>query len=155
MYRKPNNSFSHINDTETFAERQARVKAQTQKDTERAEKKEAIRHALVRARQAQARADFDALGKVMATTTDREKLVEIGRKRKDLVPDTGISHHYENHCWHCPSPISSTIHARCKDCGWYICSECGSCSPNCPQTYYPVNVEDVDPFLNMPDDLIF
>jgi hypothetical protein len=49
--------------------------------------------------QAQARADFDALGEEMAKATTREEFVELGRKREDLAPYTGICYPYENVCW--------------------------------------------------------
>jgi len=102
-----------------------------------------------------ARADFDALGKEMAKATTRAELVELGRKREKLAPYTGNKHVYENVCWCCHSRISSTIHARCLDCGWYICSSCGSCSHVCNKTYKSVfHDEAVDPFLpDFPDDI--
>ncbi len=100
-------------------------------------------------RKRRAREDFDALEIVMAKATTRAELVELGRKRAELVPYTGSKYVYENVCWCCHSRISSAIHARCPDCRWYICSSCGSCSRDCGWTYNPVNVEDVDPFLGM------
>ena len=74
-----------------------------------------------------ARVDFEALGKEMAKATTRTELVELGRKRADLAPHTGVSYVYENYCWNCRGRISSTIHARCPVCRFYICSSCGSC----------------------------
>jgi hypothetical protein len=154
--KNPPNPYSRINDTETYAERQARVKAQTQRDEEAAASGKAKRLALweayaERLAQAkvnpdQARADFDVLGELMAETTDREELVTLGRKRADLAPYTGNSYVYKNHCWYDRHPISSAIHARCPYCGWYICSTCGSCSPTCDKTYHPFHDEAVDPF---------
>src|ERR1051326_8700277 len=73
-----------------------------------------------------ARADFYALGKEMANATTRAELVELGRRRAELAPYTGVSYVYTNHCWKCKGPISSAIHARCSSCGWYICT-CGAC----------------------------
>jgi hypothetical protein len=76
------------------------------------------------------------------------------KEREDLAPHIGIRHPYENVCWRCDSPISSTIHVRCKVCGWYICRKCGSCSPVCNKTYNPVKDEAVDLFPpDYPDDL--
>jgi len=78
-------------------------------------------------RRAKASDDFNALGKEMAKATTRAELVELGRKRADLAPHTGISYVYENHCWQCKTHISSAIHAQCPNCSFYICSSCGSC----------------------------
>lgn len=128
--QQPPNPYSQINDKETFAERQARVRAQTQKDEEAVARAEAYRQARAKAnaeRQAQARADFDALGKEMAKATTRAERVELGRKRADLAPYTGFHHDYESHCWNCKMHISSAIHAQCPDCTYYICSNCNSC----------------------------
>lgn len=119
-------------------ERQAQAIAEKREEQERRAR---IREERVR----RARADFDALGEEMAKATTRAKLVELGRKRADLAPYTGDPHPYENHCWNCPSRISSTIHARCSVCRWYICSNCGSCSHDCNRIY--------NPFQDMPDDL--
>jgi hypothetical protein len=156
MYN-PHNEYSQINDTETYAERQARVRAQTQKEEERAAKRQAEYQARAKAfaeRQVQARADFDALGEEMAKTTTREELVELGRKREDLAPYTGNSYVYENVCWCCGGRISSAIHARCPVCRWFICSKRGSCSPVCNRKYTPIRDETNDPFLpDYPDDL--
>jgi len=74
-----------------------------------------------------ARADFDALGKEMAEAATRAELVELGRRRADLAPHTGVSYVYENHCWNCKKQISSAIDAQCSVCRFYICSSCGSC----------------------------
>src|SRR5207248_2020462 len=92
-----------------------------------------------------ARAEFDALGKEMAKTTDRAELVELGRKRTNLARDTGVSYVYLNHCWNCHSDISSEINARCPGCKLFICSFCGSCF--CNVTSNPVHIETNDPFL--------
>ena len=92
------------------AERQAQAKAEEREEYER-----------------RARADFDALGKEMAKATTRAELVELGRKRADLAPHTGVSYVYTNHCWKCKEHISSAIHAQCSGCRFYICSSCDSC----------------------------
>jgi len=114
--------------------------------------------AQARANQEQARADFDALGKEMAKATSRAELVKLGRKRADLAQYIGVSSgDYESHCWRsCPSRISSAVHARCPACGWYICNNCSSCSPDCNWngTLNPVQDKTVNPFLDMPDDFI-
>lgn len=103
-----------------YAERQAKQRAEIE------------RQAQIKAEnERRARADFDALGQLLAKSTDRKESIEIARKREDLAPHTGRTFSYENHCWNCKSHISSAIHARCKDCRWYICSSCGSCSPDC------------------------
>lgn len=81
--------------------------------------------------QEEARKRFGILGKEMAQATAREKRVEIARERAILAPSTGDYFPYENHCWHCPSDISSAIHARCPNCRWYICGSCGSCKSGC------------------------
>jgi hypothetical protein len=163
--QNPHNPYSRINDTETFAERQARVKAQTQKDEE------------------------------WAKTTDREELVELGRKRAARAPYTGVSYVYDKHCkncyvglssainprcpnckgyiclncdccfcepdklyknecWNCHFEISSEINEWCSVCGWYICSNCHSCSRICDGTGYPFHDKAVNPFLpDYPDDI--
>lgn len=43
---------------------------------------------------------------------------------------------YHNHCWNCSSTIDSEYNDQCKSCGWYICTSCTKCSPDCskPQT---------------------
>lgn len=74
-----------------------------------------------------ARSDFDALGKEMEKATTRAELAEIGRKRADLAPHTGVSYMYTTHCWKCKKHISPAIHAQCSACRFYICSSCGSC----------------------------
>ena len=104
-----------------------------------------------------AKADFDDLGREMAKAPTRAELIELGRKREKLAPYTGSKHYYENVCWCCHSDISSTIHARCPDCRWYICSNCGSCSRDCNNTYKSVvHGEAVDEFVpdpGFPDDI--
>lgn len=103
-------------------------------------------------RQAQIRADFDALGELMAKTSDRKESMVLARKREDLAPYTGRIFVYENHCWKCKKDISSAIHARCKVCGWYICSTCASCGCGYKE-FYGYHDEAVDPFLpDFPDD---
>jgi hypothetical protein len=130
MYRIPRE--------ETFAERQARVKAQTQAEMEAEARANVLRQARMQAnaerqasavaeRQARARAEFEALGKEIAKATTRAELVELGQKRADLAPYTGVSYVYTNHCWNCKEHISSDIHAQCSACRFYICSSCGSC----------------------------
>lgn len=63
---------------------------------------------------------------------------------------------YEKPCWNCGSHISSAAanQKRCRECGWFICSECGSCKPHCIMT--PVSVvhdEAVDLYLpDFPDE---
>jgi hypothetical protein len=79
-----------LNDRETFAQRQARVRAATEAE----EKADAER-------QARARANFDALGEEIAKATTRAELLELGRKRADLAPYTGVSYVYTSHCWNC------------------------------------------------------
>jgi hypothetical protein len=99
-----------------------------------------------------ARADFVALGEEMVKATTRTERVELGRKRANLVPYTRIRHNYESHCWNCKMPISSSIHAQCPDCTYYICSNCDACF--CNRAYNTFHDEAVDPFLpDYPDDL--
>lgn len=140
----------------TYAERQARVREQAKRDEEATVKARAMRQAhkeaiaevlsQAKANQAQAKADFDALGELMAETTDRTELLRLGRERANLAPYTGNSYVYMNHCWRDHTPISSEIDARCPYCRWYICSTCGSCSPDCDKTDHS--------FLpDLPDDL--
>ena len=156
MKQNPHNPYSKINDTETYVERQARVKAQTQKEEEWEAKKEARANeyaksiAQARANRERARADFDALGEEMAKATTRAELVELGRRREDLATYTGNSYTYENVCWCCGGRISSAIHARCPVCRWFMCSKRGSCGCG----YYGYSNVTVDPFLpDYPDDL--
>lgn len=117
--------FERLLDTEyhlrsqKHAEPQAQAKAQAQAQ---AEKVQAERQA-----QARARANFDALGKEMAKTTIRAELRELGRKREDLAPHTGVFYTYDRHCWYCQVRISSFIVAQCSICRGYICNSCGSC----------------------------
>lgn len=114
---------------QTPAERQAQVEAEAKRQAQA--KANAERQAQAKKEREEyerwARADFDALGKEMAKATTRAELVELGRKRADLAPHTGISYVYENHCWNCKGHISSAIHAQCPVCKLYICSSCGSC----------------------------
>jgi hypothetical protein len=133
------------------AERQAQTLAKARAEAERqvlakAEEREASERWVreLYGRKARARADFDALGKEMAQATNRVEPVELGRKRAK----------YENVCWYCLDSISSTIQTRCSVCGWYICSNCGSCKRDCNKTYMSVvHDEAVDPFLpDFPDD---
>ncbi|HEX6818517.1 MAG TPA: hypothetical protein VF120_09100 [Ktedonobacterales bacterium] len=77
----------------------------------------------------QAQREFDSIGAEMDTSTTRERLVELGRRRAELAPLTGRHYTYENHCWACGGGISSSIHARCSTCEWYICG-CGACEYN-------------------------
>jgi len=136
---------------QTHAEHQALAKADAegQAQAKAKEREEYVR---------KARADFDALGKEMAKATSRAELVKLGRKRADLAQYIGVSSgDYESHCWRsCPSRISSAVHARCPACGWYICNNCSSCSPDCNWngTLNPVQDKTVNPFLDMPDDFI-
>ena len=103
-------------------------------------------------RQAQIRAEFDALGELMAKTTDRKESIVLARKREYLAPYTGRTFVYENHCWKCKKDISSAIHARCKDCRWYICSNCASCGCGY-NIFYEYHDEVVDRFFpDFPDD---
>jgi len=140
--------------TERQAQAQAEAQAQAKAEAERQaqaiaeEREEQERRARIREeRVRRAKAAFDALGKEMEkATTTRAERVELGRKRADLAPYTGGSYVYEKHCWNCYSYISSAIHARCPGCRWYICSNCGSCSPDCNKTY--------NPFLDMPDEIL-
>ncbi len=150
----------------TWAERQARIREQAKRDEEGAARRESMSQARekafaehleridqARANQAQARADFDALGELMEKTIDRKELIELGRKRQDLAPYIGRKFVYESHCWNCPGRISSTIHARCIYCRWYICSRCGSCSQDCDRKYSTIHEDSNDPFLpDYPDD---
>ncbi len=171
--------FRHILETEflqlyrPYAERQAKEEAERQEQAKAAEvkrlakiKEEIERQAQIRAgieRQAKnkaenerrVRADFDALGELMEKTIDRKELIELGRKRQDLAPYVGIKHPYENVCWKCRSRISSTIHIKCKVCGWYICNGCGSCKkPVCDRSYTILHEDTYEPFLpDYPDDL--
>lgn len=127
-----------------LGERQVWAKADAEAQAKAKEREEYVR---------KARADFDALGEEMTKTTDRKELIEIVRKREDLAPYIGIRHPYENVCWKCHRRISSTIHARCKDCGWYICSSCASCGCGYYE-FYGYHDEAVNPFLpDYPDDL--
>ena len=96
--------------TRAYADRRAQAKAEEREEYEK-----------------RARANFVALGKEMVKATTRAELIELGRKRADLAPHTGISYVYENHCWNCKTHISSAIHARCPKCKLYICGSCGSC----------------------------
>ena len=41
--------------------------------------------------------------------------------------DIGKKLHYEKHCWSCQAKVSSRFCTRCPYCGWFICSDCGSC----------------------------
>lgn len=112
------------------ADRRAWMKAETERKAR--EKAEAEHEAQEEAKRREenerrARADFDALGKQMAKATTRVELVELGQKRADLAPLTGVSYSYKNHCWNCQSSISSDVHAQCPACTYYICSSCGSC----------------------------
>ena len=86
--------------------------------------------------------------------TTHAEPVELGRKRAELAPYSGSKYPYQNVCWYCHNSISSAIHARCPDCSWYICSNCGSCSTDCNKIYRPVvHDEVVDPFLpDFPDE---
>jgi len=38
---------------------------------------------------------------------------------------------YENVCWFCHKPISSSYLRKCSVCGWYKCALCGHCSAGC------------------------
>ena len=37
------------------------------------------------------------------------------------------TNNYSNHCFKCGSYINSSKNKRCPSCGWYVCSNCGSC----------------------------
>lgn len=105
------------------AERQAQAQAKLLEREEYERRAKAEREENER----RAKANFDALGHEMANATTRAELVELGRKRADLAPHTGVIYVYKNHCWKCKAHISSAIHARCPGCKFYICSSCGSC----------------------------
>ena len=109
-----------FNQAKAGAERRAQEKADAERQAQaKAKEREEYKK--------KARADFDALGKEMANATTRVELVELGRKRTELAPYTGVSYVYENHCWNCKAHISSAIHAQCPDCTFYICGSCGAC----------------------------
>lgn len=112
------------------AEPQAQAKAQAERLAQvEKEQAERLAQAQVEKEQAQARARaiFDALGKEMEKATTHAERVELGRKRDVLAPATGVFYVYESHCWKCKARISEAIHARCPDCGYYICGSCCSC----------------------------
>ncbi len=124
-------------------------------------KARAERHAQIKAeierikaeKEMRVRAEFDAIGKEMAKTTDRKERLELGRRREVLAPFTGRTFVYQNHCWQCRGRISSAIHAECPNCTYYICSSCGNCLCGYPG-YSGYHDGINDPFLpDYPDDL--
>jgi hypothetical protein len=145
--QEPTNPYSGMNDRkktpaelhreQTYAERQARIKAQAQKDEEAAErikaKRLAFRESMVeriaqaRANQERARADFDALGEEMAKATNRKERIELGRQLKAIAPNTGVSYVPEKHCKNCFVGISKAINPQCLDCKGFICINCECC----------------------------
>lgn len=125
------------------AERLAQMKAENERQAQIRAEKERLAQ-MKPENEKRARADFDALGKLMAKATDRKEIMELARKREDLAPYIGILHPYENVCWKCHHRVSSTIHLRCLKCRWLVCSICGSCKCNKPVS---------DPFLpDFPDE---
>jgi hypothetical protein len=139
---------------------QAKLHAERQAQAMAKEREEYERRVLAHEdRVRRARAEFDALGKEMAKATTRAELVDLERKRADLAQLTGDSYKYETVCWGCGGRISSGINARCRDCGWYICSNCDACGCGYHKYHgyrksYGYHVEADDPFLpNYPNDL--
>ena len=43
---------------------------------------------------------------------------------------------YYSRCWYCGEPINSRRNRRCPDCGWFICSRCEACSPDCTRVQW-------------------
>lgn len=42
-----------------------------------------------------------------------------------------LAYTYTNVCWRCHSSINSNVNKRCSLCGWYICTKCKACDPQC------------------------
>lgn len=63
---------------------------------------------------------------------NKESLSQVRMKRlnrKGIIRIIGEKE-YRNFCWNCRSLVTEEV-GRCPECGWYKCSNCGSCSRGC------------------------
>ena len=122
----------------TWAERQARIKAQPQTVTElerhTQEKAKAKRpiDAQVKAKEREENQRWlrdycDGVRKEMAQTTNRKKLIELGHTINAIAPYTGVTYVFEKHCKYCSASISPAINPQCPNCKSYICLNCENC----------------------------
>lgn len=63
---------------------------------------------------------------------DIKKVNELRNKLYELINVAYKNDgRYVSHCWHCGKDIDSRLDDKCDECGWYRCSFCGACNPNC------------------------
>lgn len=66
--------------------------------------------------------------------------------RRNLMSCQACGAEWEiTHCWNCEESIDGRFSSICRDCGWYICPNCGAHEPDCTKT---ANAFRISPVYN-------